>query len=62
MRVPVRGSSPTEINQERIMPFRYNIPEKYQKLNTLHLKVIAYVTMLIDHFALAVIYNAILVP
>lgn len=44
------------------MPYRYNIPEKYQKLNTAHLKIIAYATMLIDHFALAVIYNAILVP
>ncbi|HAE44383.1 MAG TPA: conjugal transfer protein TraX [Lachnospiraceae bacterium] len=47
---------------ERIIMFRYNLPEKYQVLDGSVLKLIACITMLIDHAAVCLIYHMILLP
>ena len=44
------------------MMFRYNLPEKYRILDGSALKIIACITMLIDHAAVCLIYNMILKP
>ena len=42
--------------------FRYNLPEKFRVLDGSALKIIACVTMLIDHAAVCLIFNSILMP
>lgn len=42
--------------------FRYNLPEKYRVINGSTLKIIALITMVIDHFAASVILEGCLMP
>ena len=42
--------------------YRYNLPEKFRVLDGSALKIIACIAMLIDHAAVCLIYNSILIP
>ena len=42
--------------------YRYNLPEKFRVLDGSALKIIACITMLIDHAAVCLIFNSILMP
>lgn len=41
---------------------KYNLPEKYRRIDGSTLKILALITMLIDHFAASVVYNVFLLP